>query len=108
MAAGAAWAWLRPRLAALPATVDLRTWLADDGRVAAPPVTSWPAITDPAPVAAVTANDAVVLTAPWAPSPPPACSWLHLPPLVGPLPGADGPPVVARIRDRLRDAWRRR
>src|SRR3712207_5547423 len=33
VAAGAAWAWLRPRLAALSATVALRTWLADNGRV---------------------------------------------------------------------------
>ena len=108
MAAGAAWVWLRPHLAALPATVDLRTWLADDGRVAAPTAPSWSALTTPASLAVITANEAVVLTALGALSPPPACSWLHLPPLVGPPPGADGPPLVARILGRLRDAWRQR
>jgi hypothetical protein len=95
-AAQVARGWLRRRWAALPMAVSLIAWLASpDGLMArpasAPPPT--PVIIDPVVVpadgvAAALVSEPLDLT---------AGSWLDLPPLVGPPPGAGGLSLIDRL-----------
>lgn len=74
--------WARRRLLALPAVAELAHWLADAARENGPAMSKDP---------------------PGGPGTvPPARSWLDMPPLVGPPPGADDPSFTVRLRRRLR------
>jgi hypothetical protein len=81
-AATAVETWARRRLISLPVAVELARWLADAAQE------NGPARSDDAPGSPA--------------SGPAARTWLDMPPLVGPPPGADDPSLTARFRRRLR------
>lgn len=78
-AASVAMAWVVRRLAMLPTTAEIGHWLGAAGSPGGSPTQAAPVL--------------VADSAAW--------SWLDLPPLVGPPPGADDPSPVAWLRRRL-------
>jgi hypothetical protein len=100
-AAGFAAVWLRRRWADLPDAGALVAWLAGAD---APPAAERAAGIRSAPPGP--AGEAPPIE-PAVPSPHPSSSWLDLPPLVGPPPGAADPSLAARLVGRLRRVGRR-